>query len=121
MPAAQSELQPHSTDTSINFGNDVPPALVERPVDPNTGKLEKGRQELAGFLDPVASQTLEGLEGLLEEKKEHGIPDIKDISLPDEVILKEAPKWYHVHKHIGNAVTWLVEQVLRRDKKQALE
>jgi hypothetical protein len=121
MPTLQEgEVRPGQIDPSLPQ-EPSQPALVERPVSTELGALEEGRQELAGFINPVAA-TDDTTDVRDEDGKTllHGsTKEIKDLSLPDEVMKDEAPKWYDFNKHIGSAVIWLVEQVIRRDKKDA--
>jgi hypothetical protein len=98
----------------------VEQAVLTRPED--AAQIAKGEKELHEVLRPTV---LEEPTDVVDEGKtilSTGIVPTGQISLSDEVIKNERLKWYHhVHKNIGKAVTWLVESVLRREKKEAIE
>lgn len=95
--------------------------LSERPVNPELETLESDRQELGEFIkavpDPTQAQSVVGDDG--ERILDAGIADVVDLSLPQEDL--KPNKWYHFHKPIIKALVWIVETILRRDKKEAVE
>lgn len=118
MAALAPEQEP-----KVGIGISTPveqPSLNEIPKNPDADRILEGEGELREFIKP-RDETASHVQG---EKGETllvatGIPTTSDLQLPEKEL--KPRQWYHFHKHAGDAITWIVETILRRDKMKAKE
>lgn len=121
MSTALAEQQPIGVGTPNTEPVQQSP-LVEVARTADTKTIEDGQEELKGFVE-ARQETPTSVDG---EKGEpllkasgNGIPSLADLSLPEKEL--KPIRWYHFHTHIGNALIWMKERILRRDKMAGKE
>lgn len=108
MVSAPEQLRPTEEPKLDRRVEDAHEILRTPEDEERLGKILEKRQTV-----PVTQQVTDDQGNKVLESR---IPTLDELSLPQDQV--KPLRWYHFHTHIGSAIKWVVDSILRREKKK---